>query len=163
VDTLDFSATTTRAVNLNLGNPAAQVVNAGLTLTLSSGTTIENAIGGALGGTITGNGLNNSLSGGARDHTPHRGGGAETLDGRDRCGAQWRGPDQYPVTTSCPHQTSFPPIRRLQMSVLSFMAKRICDIGRRERTTARKSPRSRLTLEALDDRILLSTITQFPI
>src|SRR5262249_23479946 len=52
LDSLDFSATTTRAVNINLGNAAAQVVNAGLTLTLSSGTTIENAIGGALGDTL---------------------------------------------------------------------------------------------------------------
>src|SRR5262245_34130047 len=49
------------------------------------------------------------------------------------------------------------------MSVLSFMAKRLRDSGRRKRTTARKSPRPRLALEALDDRILLSTITQFPI
>src|SRR5262249_11389895 len=48
-DTLDFSATTTRAVSINLGNPAAQLVNAGLTLTLSSGDTIENVTGGALG------------------------------------------------------------------------------------------------------------------
>ena len=55
VDTLDFSATTTRAVAIDLGNAAAQVVNAGLTLTLSAGNTIENVIGGALGDTITGN------------------------------------------------------------------------------------------------------------
>jgi Ca2+-binding RTX toxin-like protein len=47
VDTLDFSATTTRAVSIDLGNPAAQVVNDGLTLTLSAGNTIENVIGGA--------------------------------------------------------------------------------------------------------------------
>ena len=43
IDTLDFSATTTRAVAVDLSNAAAQVVNAGLTLTLSSGTTMENA------------------------------------------------------------------------------------------------------------------------
>ena len=59
VDTLDFSATTTRAVAINLGNAAAQVVNAGLTLTLSAGNTIENVTGGALGDTLTGNALNN--------------------------------------------------------------------------------------------------------
>src|SRR5262249_52962116 len=78
IDTLDFSATTTRAVNVNLGNAAAQVVNAGLTLTLSSGATIENVTGGALGDTITGNALNNvieagggnpTLTGGALNHT----------------------------------------------------------------------------------------------
>ena len=66
VDTLDFSATTTRAVTINLGNAAAQVVNAGLTLTLSADNTIENVTGGALGDTITGNALNNVLAGRGR-------------------------------------------------------------------------------------------------
>jgi Ca2+-binding RTX toxin-like protein len=63
IDTLDFSSTTTRTVSINLGNPAAQVINAGLTLTLSAGNTIENVIGGALGDTLTGNGLNNVIQG----------------------------------------------------------------------------------------------------
>src|SRR6185436_13921836 len=58
IDTLDFSATTTRAVAVNLGNAAAQAVNAGLTLTLSAGNTIENVTGGALGDRLTGNALN---------------------------------------------------------------------------------------------------------
>ena len=69
VDTLDFSATTTRAVSINLGNAAAQVVNAGLTLTLSAGNTIENVIGGALGDTLTGNALNNVIEGRRRATT----------------------------------------------------------------------------------------------
>ena len=73
INTLDFSATTTRAVAIDLGNAAAQVVNAGLTLTLSAGNTIENVIGGALGDTLTGNTLNNTLTGGA---------GNDTLTGR---------------------------------------------------------------------------------
>ena len=64
IDTLDFSATTTRAVSVNLSNGAAQVVNSGLTLTLQSGNTIENIIGGAAGNTLTGNSLNNVLTGG---------------------------------------------------------------------------------------------------
>ena len=81
IDTLAFSATTARAVTINLGNPAAQVVNAGLTLTLSSGTAIENAIGGALGDMLTGNALNNSLSGGAGNDTLDGGAGTDTLDG----------------------------------------------------------------------------------
>jgi Ca2+-binding RTX toxin-like protein len=81
VDTLDFSATTTRAVAVNLGVAGAQVVNAGLTLTLSSGATIENVIGGALGDTITGNALDNSLSGGAGNDTLDGGAGTDTLDG----------------------------------------------------------------------------------
>ena len=48
------------------------------------------------------------------------------------------------------------------MSVPSFMAKWLRDSGRRKRTAARKPPRPRLELEALDDRILLS-VTEFPI
>src|SRR5262249_59385224 len=48
------------------------------------------------------------------------------------------------------------------MSVLSFMAKRLRDGGRRKRTTVRKRPRHRPALEALDDRLLLS-VTEFPI
>src|SRR5262249_22953895 len=71
IDTLDFSPTTTRAVRIDLSNPAAQVVNAGLTLTLSDGNTIENVIGGNFSDTIgdvkdqlVGNGLNNVIMGG---------------------------------------------------------------------------------------------------
>jgi hypothetical protein len=67
IDTLDFSATNTRAVTINLANPAAQAVNAGLILTLSAGNTIENVRGGALGDSITGNALNNVIEGGRRE------------------------------------------------------------------------------------------------
>ncbi len=69
VDTLNFSGTTTRSLAIDLSNAAAQVVNAGLTLTLSSGTTMENAIGGALNDTFTGNSLSNILTGGAGNDT----------------------------------------------------------------------------------------------
>jgi hypothetical protein len=41
-------------------------------------------------------------------------------------------------------------------------SKRLRDGGRRKRTTARKPPRHRLALEALDDRTLLS-VAEFPI
>lgn len=68
-DTLDFSATTTRQVSVSLGIAAAQVVNAGLTLTLSAGNTIENVLGGGLGDTITGNALDNILAGGGGNDT----------------------------------------------------------------------------------------------
>ncbi len=62
-DTLDFSSTTTRTVTANLSLSAAQVVNAGLTLTLSSPATMENIIGGALNDSLTGNALANRLTG----------------------------------------------------------------------------------------------------
>jgi Ca2+-binding RTX toxin-like protein len=78
IDTLDFSATTTRAVSINLGNAAAQVVNAGLTLTLSAGNTIENVTGGALGDTITGNALNNVIEGGGGNDVLTGGAGNDT-------------------------------------------------------------------------------------
>src|SRR5262245_55329689 len=48
------------------------------------------------------------------------------------------------------------------MSILSSMAKRLRDSGRRKRTTVRKPPRHRLALEALDERVLLS-VTEFPV
>jgi Ca2+-binding RTX toxin-like protein len=80
-DTLDFSPTTTRAVTINLANAAAQVVNAGLTLTLSAGNTIENVTGGALNDTITGNALSNLLAGGAGNDTVTGAAGNDTLIG----------------------------------------------------------------------------------
>lgn len=81
IDTLNFAATATRAVNVNLGNVAAQVVNAGLTLTLSANNTIENVIGGSLGDTLTGNGLANVLAGGAGDDMLNGGAGNDILIG----------------------------------------------------------------------------------
>ena len=81
VDTLDFSATTTRAVTVDLGQRGAQVVNAGLTLTLLAGNTIENVIGGALGDTITGNALDNVLTGGGGNDTLTGGAGNDTIEG----------------------------------------------------------------------------------
>jgi hypothetical protein len=65
IDTLNFAATTTKTINLNLGSTAAQTVTAGnLTLTLASATAFENVIGGSLNDNIVGNTLNNSLTGG---------------------------------------------------------------------------------------------------
>lgn len=68
-DTLNFSTTTIRDLTVDLSMAGAQIVNAGLTLTLSSGTTIENAIGGSLNDTLIGNSLNNALTGGAGNDT----------------------------------------------------------------------------------------------
>src|SRR5262249_43079039 len=64
-----------------------------------------------------------------------------------------------PMASGSIHPSS---IRSLHMSVLSFMAKRLRDGGRRKRMTVRRPPRRRLAMEALDDRIMLS-ITEFPI
>jgi Ca2+-binding RTX toxin-like protein len=79
VDTLDFSATTTRAVSVNLGNAVAQVVNVGLTLTLSANNTIENVIGGSLADTLTGNSLSNVVSGGPGADTISGGSGGKNI------------------------------------------------------------------------------------
>jgi Ca2+-binding RTX toxin-like protein len=69
-DTLDFSATTTLSVAVNLGLTTSQVVAvSNLSLLLGSATTFENAIGGSLGDTFTGNSLNNVLTGGLGDDT----------------------------------------------------------------------------------------------
>jgi Ca2+-binding RTX toxin-like protein len=81
LDTLDFSLTTTRSVAINLSRAAGQVVNAGLTLTLSSSTTVENIIGGTKADTLTGNSLKNSLSGGAGNDTLNGGAGSDALAG----------------------------------------------------------------------------------
>jgi len=65
IDLLDFSATTIQAITIDLANPAAQVVNGFLTLTLSSAVAFEMVVGGSKNDTILGNSLNNFLVGGA--------------------------------------------------------------------------------------------------
>jgi len=64
-DTFDFSATSSQAVSVNLADPALQIVNANLSLDLNAGNRIENVIGGERGDTLTGNSLDNVLTGGA--------------------------------------------------------------------------------------------------
>ncbi|MBC1189950.1 calcium-binding protein [Microcystis aeruginosa CS-558/01A06] len=82
IDTLNFAATTTKTINLNLGSTAAQTVTAGnLTLTLASATAFENVIGGSLNDTIVGNTLANSLTGGAGNDSLDGRAGNDTLDG----------------------------------------------------------------------------------
>ncbi len=63
VDTLDFSQTTTTGVVVDLSTTAPQIVNAGLTLTLSAGNALENTIGGSLDDILIGNSLANTLTG----------------------------------------------------------------------------------------------------
>jgi Ca2+-binding RTX toxin-like protein len=81
IDTLNFSATTTRAVAVNLSLPGPQVVNANLTLTLGSGSLFENAAGGALGDLLTGNALSNTLTGNAGNDILEGAGGNDLLRG----------------------------------------------------------------------------------
>jgi Ca2+-binding RTX toxin-like protein len=82
IDTLNFAATTTKTINLNLGSTVAQTVTAGnLTLTLASATAFENVIGGSLNDNIVGNTLANSLTGGAGNDNLTGGLGKDTLTG----------------------------------------------------------------------------------
>ncbi|WP_222595607.1 S8 family serine peptidase, partial [Microcystis aeruginosa] len=84
IDTLNFAATTTKTINLNLGSTAAQTVTAGnLTLTLASATAFENVIGGSLNDTIVGNSLANSLTGEAGNDSLTGGLGKDILTGSD--------------------------------------------------------------------------------
>jgi Ca2+-binding RTX toxin-like protein len=80
-DTLAFQLTRTRSVHVDLGNPAAQVVNAGLTLILGSDTALENIIGGRQGDILLGNALSNVLTGGDGNDTLRGEGGADLLLG----------------------------------------------------------------------------------
>jgi Ca2+-binding RTX toxin-like protein len=82
VDTLDFSPTTTKAVAVNLGLTTAQTVTAAnLTLTLNAVDTFENAIGGTLNDTLTGNAFANRLEGNAGNDTLQGLAGDDTLVG----------------------------------------------------------------------------------
>jgi Ca2+-binding RTX toxin-like protein len=81
IDTLDFSATSARAVTVNLSKAAAQLVNAGLTVVLGSGSTIENVTGSGLADSLIGNGLANGMAGGSGNDTLGGGAGNDSLDG----------------------------------------------------------------------------------
>lgn len=81
MDMLDFSATSTRAVALNLALVSPQAVNAYLTLRLSSGAAIENASGSAAADRLIGNVLNNTLLGNGGNDVLLGGRGNDLLDG----------------------------------------------------------------------------------
>ncbi len=79
----------TNNLTVNLGLTTPQVVNANLTLTLASATSIEHIYGGSRNDTLTGNSLNNTLngydgddvlSGGDGNDTLNAGGGNDTLN-----------------------------------------------------------------------------------
>jgi Ca2+-binding RTX toxin-like protein len=79
-DTLDFSATTTKRINIDLGRTDKQIINENLSLTLGIAVgsqtfiNIENAIGGSQADSLSGNHLDNRLQGN---------GGDDTIDGGD--------------------------------------------------------------------------------
>lgn len=77
-DTVDFSATTTKAVEIDLSTSLEQVVNSNLTLTIVAGLGIEAVIGGALNDSLTGNSEANSLTGGPGNDTLTGGGGDDS-------------------------------------------------------------------------------------
>ena len=81
-DTLDFAATTTVALSLNLGTSSLQSVHVtNLGLDLKSSSTFENVIGGVGSDTIIGNGLANTLSGGNGHDRITGGGGNDAMSG----------------------------------------------------------------------------------
>ncbi|MCC6233547.1 MAG: hypothetical protein IT580_12930, partial [Verrucomicrobiales bacterium] len=67
IDTLDFSATATLGVVVDLSAALPQVVNANLTLALGAGDRLENVIGTSRNDRLRGNSAHNRLAGGAGD------------------------------------------------------------------------------------------------
>ncbi|KGF73231.1 hypothetical protein DO97_01155 [Neosynechococcus sphagnicola sy1] len=87
-DLLDFSETTTQAITVNLETTgSSQTINGNLTLTLSSGTQIENVTGGSLNDVLTGSTLDNILKGIGGDDQLLGGAGNDTLYGGDISGS----------------------------------------------------------------------------
>ncbi len=80
IDTLDFSATLSRAIVLDLGLPGPQIVNAGLTLTIAN-IVAEIVIGGALGDSLTAGIANSVLVGSRGDDRLIGGSGRNVLIG----------------------------------------------------------------------------------
>jgi len=95
IEQLNFAATTTKSVTLDLSLATAQVVNSFLALVLGDSTAWENVTGGALGDVLSGNSAANVLVGGLGDDTLAGAGGNDQLDG----GA---GNDQYLFVANAP-------------------------------------------------------------
>jgi hypothetical protein len=81
MDLLDFSATTSRGVSVNLGRTSTQIVNSNLSLVLNSVSAFENVWGGDQDDTLTGNGIANTLLGGSGNDRLAGGGGNDFLGG----------------------------------------------------------------------------------
>ena len=82
IDTVDFSLTTTVGLSMNMAYGGTQAVHrTNLSLSLGSGATIENAIGGAGADNLIGNRLNNTLRGGLGNDTLNGALGSDMLFG----------------------------------------------------------------------------------
>jgi len=81
VNAIDFSATATQNITLDLRLTTAQTVSSTLTLTLGSAVDITNVTGGGGGDRLFGNALNNSLVGNSGDDLLSGGVGADILTG----------------------------------------------------------------------------------
>jgi Ca2+-binding RTX toxin-like protein len=79
VDVIDFRATTTKGITVNLATLTTQLVAAGVSVLLPG--TIEYAYGGSLNDTLLGNGFNNYLLGGAGNDSLNGGLGIDSLYG----------------------------------------------------------------------------------
>lgn len=80
IDTLNFSKTITKAINVDLSTTAVQTVATGVDIVIPVGG-IENAYGGALNDTIIGNNQNNYLSGLYGNDTIYGEAGNDTIYG----------------------------------------------------------------------------------
>ena len=80
IDTLNFNGSTNN-VTVNSGLTTAQAVNANLTLTIDTATSLENIVGGSGDDTLTGNSLNNTISGVGGNDTLAGGDGDDILNG----------------------------------------------------------------------------------
>ena len=80
VDTIDLAATAA-AVTVNLGTSTPQVINANLSLNLRSGSTFENATGGAGDDILIGNARTNRLIGNGGNNVLIGNGGNDSLTG----------------------------------------------------------------------------------
>jgi Ca2+-binding RTX toxin-like protein len=81
IDLIDLSSTASFGSTFNLGLSTTQVVNANLTLRLSSGAVIERMIGTELNDQLTGNTLDNVIIGGTGDDTLNGGSGRDLIIG----------------------------------------------------------------------------------
>ncbi len=90
VNTLDFSATRSTPITVDLSNTSSQNVTANLALTLEPGNTVDNVIGGAASNTITANSASDTITAGPGNNILTAGAGVEHVRVRCRHGRRQR-------------------------------------------------------------------------